>query len=178
MPGSPAAAREARRRLLSFTGVADVSLREVSAETVRAICALEVRPEQRQYVATNALSIAQAYFQPRAWFRAIYADDTPVGFVMVDENPKKPEYFLWRLMVDADHQGKGYGRRALDLVVEHVRARPGASELRSSYVEGDDGPAGFYRSYGFVETGEFEDTEVVIRLDVRAEPSHMRLDAD
>jgi diamine N-acetyltransferase len=154
--------------------VPHVSLREVTAETVRAICALDVRPEQRQYVATNALSIAQAYFQPRAWFRAIYAGDTPVGFVMLDDDPEKQEYFLWRLMIDADHQGKGYGRRALDLVVDHVRSRPGARELRSSYVEGDDGPAEFYRSYGFVETGELEGTEVVIRLDLAAEPSRGR----
>jgi diamine N-acetyltransferase len=147
----------------------DVSLRQVAAETVRAICALEVRPEQRGYVATNALSIAQAYFQPRAWFRAIYADTTPVGFVMLDEDPKQQEYFLWRLMIDADHQGKGYGRRALDLVVEHVRSLPGARELRSSYVPGDNGPAEFYRSYGFVETGEMEGAEVVIRLDLEGE---------
>jgi diamine N-acetyltransferase len=149
----------------------DVSLRQVTAETVRLICALDVRPEQRAYVATNALSIAQAYFQPRAWFRAIYADDTPVGFVMLDEDQEKQEYFLWRLMIDAGHQGKGYGRRALDLVVEHARSRPGARELRSSYVPGDDGPAEFYRSFGFVETGELEGTEVVIRLDLEGEPA-------
>lgn len=146
--------------------VPDVSLREVTAETVRAICALDVRPEQRQYVAANALSIAQAYFQPRAWFRAVYADDTPVGFVMLDDDPDKQHYYLWRLMIDADHQGKGYGRRALDLVVAHVRGRPGARELFSSYREGDDSPAAFYQSYGFVETGEIEEGEVVIRLDL------------
>jgi diamine N-acetyltransferase len=144
--------------------MANVALREVTADTVRAICALRVRPEQEGYVATNALSIAQAHFQPRAWFRAIYADETPVGFVMLDDDPEAKEYFLWRLMIDGDHQGKGHARRALDLVVEYVRTRPGATELRSSYVEGDDGPAGFYRAYGFVETGEMEGTEVEIRL--------------
>ena len=51
----------------------DVTLREVAAETLRAVCTLDVRPEQRNYVAANALSIAQAYFEPKAWFRAIYA---------------------------------------------------------------------------------------------------------
>ena len=145
----------------------DVSLREVTAETVRAICALAVQPQQRQYVAPNAISIAQAYFEPHAWFRAIYADETPVGFVMLDDNPEKPEYFLWRLMIDAEHQGRGYGRCALDLLLDYVRTRPGATELRSSYLPGDDGPAGFYRAYGFVETGELEDdVEVVIRLNL------------
>src|SRR5262245_39139978 len=87
-----------------------------------------------------------------------------VGFVMLHDDPEAKEYFLWRLMIDSDHQGKGYARRALDLLVDYVRTRPGATELRSSYVEGDDGPAGFYRGYGFVETGEMEGTEVEIRL--------------
>jgi diamine N-acetyltransferase len=145
-------------------GATTVTLREVTADTVRAICALEVRPEQRGYVAPNAVSIAQAYFQPRAWFRAVYAGDGPVGFVMLDENPEQGEYYLWRFMIAGEHQGRGYGRAALDLVVDHVRARPGATELRSSYVPGEHGPREFYLAYGFQETGEVEGQEVVIRL--------------
>jgi diamine N-acetyltransferase len=142
----------------------EVTLREVTAETVRAVCALEVRPEQRGYVAPNAVSIAQAHFEPKAWFRAVYADDTPVGFAMLHEDTEKQEYFLWRFMVAGEHQGRGYGRRALDLVVSRVREQPGAKELLSSYVPGKDGPGEFYRRYGFVETGEVDDGELVIRL--------------
>jgi len=133
---------------------------------VRAICALEVRPEQRGFVAPNAVSIAEAYFEPNAWFRAVCAGETPIGFVMLDEDLEKEEYFLWRFMVAAEHQVKGYGRRALDLVGEHVRGLPGARELVSSYVPGDDGPGGFYRRYGFVETGEVDEGERVIRLEL------------
>ncbi len=134
----------------------EVTLREITAETVRAICNLDVAPEQRAYVATNAVSIAQAYFQPRAWFRAVYAAETPVGFVMLDIDPESEEYFLWRFMIAADQQGRGYGRRALDLAVEHVRRLPGAARLVSSYVPGEHGPRDFYLRYGFVETGEVE----------------------
>jgi diamine N-acetyltransferase len=147
---------------------AEVALREITAETVRAVCALEVAPEQRGFVAPNAISIAQAHFEPRAWFRAVYAGDEPVGFVMLYEDAEKAEYFLWRFMVSAEHQGKGYGRRALDLVVDRVRGLPGAAELRTSYVPGDHGPRGFYLRYGFVETGEVEEGERVIRLDLQA----------
>lgn len=146
---------------------AEVTLREITGESVRAICALEVAPEQRGFVAPNAISIAQAHFEPKAWFRAVYADDEPVGFVMLFEDAEKPEYFLWRLMVDAGHQGKGYGRRTLDLVVERVRGLPGAAELLTSYVPGDAGPRDFYLRYGFVETGEVEGMERVIRLELR-----------
>lgn len=142
----------------------EVTLREITGETVRSICALEVGPEQRGFVAPNAVSIAQAHFEPKAWFRAVYADDEPVGFAMLYEDAEKAEYFLWRFMVAAEHQGKGYGKRALDLLVERVRGLPGARELRTSYVPGDAGPRDFYLRYGFEETGELEAGENVIRL--------------
>ena len=141
-----------------------VTLREVTAETVRAICALEVAPDQLGYVAPNSVSIAQAHFAPKAWFRAVYAGDNPVGFVMLSIDPDAEEYYLWRFMIAAEHQGEGYGRRALDLVVEHVRGLPGATTLVSSFVPGDRGPGEFYRRYGFVETGEVEHGEHVIQL--------------
>jgi diamine N-acetyltransferase len=86
---------------------------------------------------------------------------------MLFEDTEKPEYFLWRLMVGAGHQGKGYGRRTLDLVVERVRGLPGATELLTSYVPGDAGPRDFYLRYGFVETGELDGVERVIRLELR-----------
>lgn len=142
-----------------------VTLREVTAATVRAICDLEVGPEQQGFVAPNAVSIAQAHFEPKAWFRAVYALEEPVGFVMLEEDTERSEYFLWRFMIDHRHQGRGYGRAALDLVVEHVRAR-GAGELLSSYVPGEAGPGAFYRRYGFEETGELEGKERIIRLDL------------
>lgn len=145
---------------------AAVTLREVTAETVRAVCALEVAPEQRGFVAPNAISIAQAHFEPKAWFRAVYAGDEPVGFAMLYEDLEKEKYFLWRFMIAAEHQGKGYGRRALDLVVERVLSLPGASELLTSYVPGEAGPKDFYLRYGFVETGEVDEGEHVIRLEL------------
>lgn len=141
-----------------------VTLREITAETVRAICNLEVAPEQRGFVAPNAVSIAQAHFSPRAWFRAVYAGETPVGFVMLDSDTESEEYFLWRFMVAAEHQGHGYGKQALDLVVDHVRALPGATRLVSSFVPGEHGPRDFYLRYGFVETGDVEGVEHVIEL--------------
>ena len=142
----------------------EVSLREITGDTVRDICRLQVGPGQDRFVAPNAVSIAQAHFEPRAWFRAIYAGEDPVGFIMLYEDQDKPEYFLWRLMIADGHQRKGYGRRALELLVERVRGLPGAANLGASYVPAEGGPEGFYRGFGFVDTGEVNDGEVVCRL--------------
>jgi diamine N-acetyltransferase len=145
---------------------AGVSLREITSETVRAICKLsETLPEeQTKMVAPNAVSIAEAHFAEHAWFRAIYADETPVGFVMLWDDAEKAEYYLWRLMIAVEHQRKGYGRRAIELLLDYVRTRPGAIELRASYVPIEGGPQVFYHSLGFEETGEVMHGERVIRL--------------
>ena len=147
-------------------GGAEVELREVSGETVRAICALLVTPEQRRFVAPNAVSFAEAHYEPKAWFRAIYADGQPVGFAMLSIDTDKPEYFLWRFMIDGGLQGRGYGRAALGLIVEHVRTLPNARELFVSWVPGGGGPEPFYLGLGFVPTGEVDDGEVVARLEL------------
>jgi len=144
--------------------MSEISLREITGETVGVVCELEVAPEQTEFVASNARSIAEAHFEPRAWFRAVYAGEEPVGFVMLFDDPEAGRYFLWRFMIAFEHQGKGYGKAALDLVVEYVRSRPNAGELQCSYVPGDAGPGGFYAEYGFAETGEVVHGENVISL--------------
>ena len=124
--------------------------------------ALAVGPEQRDYVADNVRSLAEAYLEPLAWPRAIYVDDEPVGSD-AHVNDEAKEYFLWRFMIAAEHQGKGYGRSALELLVDEVRLR-GGSTLTASHGIGEHSPAGFYSAFGFVETGEVAHDETVIKL--------------
>ena len=143
---------------------ATVSLREVTQETVNSILNLRVTKEQEQFVASNAVSIAEAHFSEDAWFRAIYADETPIGFLMLSDQPDKGEYFLWRFMVDAQHQGKGYGRRTLELLIDHVKTRPSAKELFLSHVPGTGSPENFYCKLGFEHTGEQAGEELVMKL--------------
>lgn len=145
----------------------NITLREVTKENLWEIFALEVAPEQSSYVATNEMSIAQAYFDREiAWFRAIYADETPVGFLMLSDDASNQKYFLWRLMIDARYQKLGFAKQAVELLLDYVRTRPGAKEILVSYVPGDAGPQGFYEKLGFVPTGEMLGKEVVMRRDL------------
>jgi diamine N-acetyltransferase len=141
-----------------------IELREVGKHNLREVLRLKVAPEQENFVAPNAVSIAQAYFdRETAWFRAIYDGDTPVGFVMLEDKPDVPSYYLWRFMIDARYQRKGIGRRALELILEHVRGRPGARELLTSCVDAPGGPGPFYEGLGFAYTGEMDEDERVMR---------------
>jgi diamine N-acetyltransferase len=143
-----------------------IHLREVTRETVTAVCKLDAGDGGRQ-VAPNAVSIAQAHFQREAWFRAAYDDEQLVGFVMLYdptlvEAPEEPDFCLWRLMIDKAHQGKGYGRAVVEALVEHVRTRPGARRLLVSHVKGAERLPDFYRSLGFEYTGVESDGELVM----------------
>ena len=150
------------------TAKARVTLREVTRENLREVLLLEVAPEQKRFVASNAISIAQAHFEPGvAWFRAIYADETPVGFLMLEDRAGAADVFLWRFMIDRRYQKHGFGRSAIELVLEHLRARPGTSALSLSHVPGDGNPAPFYQRLGFVHTGEEDpDGELLMRREL------------
>lgn len=141
-----------------------VTLREITEETLGGILRLNVAENQQNFVAPNSVSIAQAHFSKYAWFRGIYADETPVGFLMLHDEPEKPEYYLWRYMIDARYQKMGFGRQALQLLIEHVKTRPNATELLLSYVPKEGGPKAFYESLGFAHTGKEDDGELEMRI--------------
>jgi diamine N-acetyltransferase len=147
-----------------------VSLKEVTRESVRAVCKLDAGDGATQ-VAPNAVSIAEASFCDEAWFRAIYDDDALVGFVMLydptlAEKPEEPDFFLWRLMIDKAHQRKGLGHAAVELLIGHVRTRPGATKILVSHMSKADALARFYGSFGFVHNGQEEDGEKVMALEL------------
>lgn len=145
-----------------------VELRPVTRHNIDALIALDAG-DGGKHVASNARSMAQAAVIGEAWPRAIYADDTVVGFVMLYDpelvpEPEEPDYFLWRLMIDKSHHRKGLGRAALRLLIEHVKTRPHHGELLTSIVEPAPQLLAFYASVGFVPTERFIDGERVLRL--------------
>jgi diamine N-acetyltransferase len=148
-----------------------VTLREITDENREAVSAVSVAPDQEQFVASVVRSLEEAAVTPEGnpWYRAIYADDEPVGFVMLswDVTPNPPEihgpWFLWRLLIDQRWQRRGIGHDALTQIVDVVRAQ-GAAELLTSYQPGDGEPWPFYQRFGFERTGEVVDGEYLLRL--------------
>jgi diamine N-acetyltransferase len=147
-----------------------VTLRDITKENLDEILDLQVTSEQENFIASNAVSIAQAHFYPEStWFRAIYADEVPVGFVLLDDDPVHSYYSLWRFMIDARFQKCGFGRRALKLVIKYVKTRPGAKVFLTSCVAGEGSPAEFYEKEGFTDTGKMdEDGETIMQYELSA----------
>ena len=151
-----------------------VRLVEMNMDNLLKVCKLSdtLTPEQQKCVAPNAISVAQAHFVPdHAWFKAIYLDEEPIGFMMVDVDPDeeevppvdKPSVMLWRFMLGRDYQGKGYGKKALDIVTDKFR-KEGNQYFYTSCVMGEVSPYQFYLNYGFVDTGEKDGEEEILKL--------------
>jgi diamine N-acetyltransferase len=157
-------------------GASGISLREITDQNRQAVVALRVAASQEGYVSTVADSLEEARGTPEGnpWYRAIYADGQPVGFVMLSWNvtPDPPRvigpWFLWKLLIDERYQGCGYGREAVRLVAG-IAHDQGASELLTSLVAGERSPESFYRRIGFVPTGEQDEKgERILALRLRS----------
>jgi len=149
-----------------------VALRPLSESNRPAVEALRVAPSQERFVSGVAESLRAAADHPdaHAMYWAVYADDTPVGFVMIADEVAGPDYiphFLWKLLIDERYQRQGFGTATLDLIVEYFRGRPGVEVLTTSAGQGDGSPIAFYERYGFEPTGEMHDGEVLLRLKLR-----------
>ena len=152
-----------------------VSLRPITDDNLAAVRALRTTPEQERFVSGVADSMLEAIEDQagRAIQWAIYAGETPVGFVMISDEvaPDAPDHiphYLWKLLIDRDHQRNGYGTATLDLIADYFRGRPDVTVLSTSAGEGEGSPIPFYERYGFVRTGEIVfDNEVLLQFRLR-----------
>jgi diamine N-acetyltransferase len=149
-----------------------IHMRPLTPDNRDELEALRLASGQDQFVNTVAEALEEAAEEPggRAIQFGLYDDETPVGFVMISDEVDGPGYiahYLWKLLIDARQQRRGYGTAALDLVADYFRARPGVEAMWTSAGQGDGSPIPFYERYGFVRTGDIVfDNEVLLRLDL------------
>ena len=80
------------------------------------------------------------------------------------ENPAD-RYWLWRFMIDESLQGKGYGTAALQIIIQYFKDN-GAKNIRLSTKETNIYALSMYRKAGFRDTGEMNDDEIVLQMDL------------
>jgi diamine N-acetyltransferase len=145
-----------------------ITLRPVIRQTFDAVVRLRVAPEQEDFVSPNLFSLAEAAVEPTWTPLAIYAGEEPVGFAMVGLDEEADRWWIIRFMIGASHQGHGYGAAALRALVALMADRHGCRELFLSYTPGNAVAERLYARAGFTPTGEIEDGEIVVRLDLAA----------
>ncbi len=141
-----------------------IELRPITKDNFGSIINLEVSQDQVNFVASNLYSIAESKVYPECIPLAIYANGTPVGFLMYAFDHKDASYWICRLMVDRYFQGKGYGRQAMQQILVEIKKRPNIDFVKLSINPYNQAAEKLYSDLGFVKTGETVEGEEVMCL--------------
>lgn len=142
-----------------------IELREITEDNFEEIAKLKVSENQKTFVSSVAYSLAQAWVYKETTFPfAVYADDVPVGFVMLGYYAERKQYTLWKFLIDERYQNRGYGRQALKLGIKYLVDRFGVTEIYTGAVPENAAAKHLYRSVGFEPTGLAENGMEEMRL--------------
>lgn len=139
-----------------------VRLEQISASNRKAVLALELDKSQEDLVADNASSLKEAKNDDDASPRAVVADDRVVGFLMYDASER--EALIYRFMIDRREQGRGFGRAAINALIDEIRGLTHVRDVLVCYMPENEGARKLYLSIGFVEEGVNDDGETMARL--------------
>lgn len=147
-----------------------IYLRKITEENFIDAFNLKLAPKQECFVSHPIRSLAQAYvYREQCQPFGIYEGDNMVGYVMVIYDYDVPEYDIWHMMIDESNQRRGYGKIALDRVLDYIKAKPfGASNRVTLTCNRDNIQAlSLYKSRGFTETGAVDEDEIELSLMVQ-----------
>ncbi len=130
--------------------MAEVRFEELSLDTWEAVAELVVAPGQENFVAPNIKTIAETQWYPWTHRRVIFDGSTIVGFAVYGRMSDDRDMWLHRFMIGGEHQGKGYGRAALSLLIEEWRAMTNVPLVKLSYEPDNAVAEALYVSEGFV----------------------------
>lgn len=129
---------------------------------------LSVREDQRHYVSDTANILARAYAlrEQRSVALHITLDDTPIGMLMYHDWEEGECYVLSQFFIDQRWQGQGYGYAAMQLLLDEFRRDGRWNKVDLCYCEGDEPAMKLYEKCGFIHTGEVDEGEVIMRLEL------------
>ncbi|MDO7905222.1 GNAT family N-acetyltransferase [Paenibacillus sp. JX-17] len=142
-----------------------IALKEIDRHNFFDVIKLKVAEEQSKFVATNTFSLAQAKAFPECVCLAIYHDEVLVGFTMYCMDEEDQEYWIYRLMIDAKYQSHGYGKAAMDMLIDRIKKDTQHQVIYISFEPDNVWAKQLYEKLGFKEDGRVVDGEVVYRLE-------------
>ncbi len=142
-----------------------ISLREITQDNFYACMRLSVRKDQ-PFVASNSFSVAESKIFPHWITNAIYYREEIVGFMMYEKNYEENELYLCRFMIDQKHQGKGYGKAALDKLKEIAMDDENINKIKLSTDPKNKNGIRIYEKFGFIDMKYMDDDEEVFVLNL------------
>lgn len=143
-----------------------VNFRKITEDNFEAIIKMK-RPDGEKFVASNAVSLAQAWLYREngdVFPFAVYNDDTVVGFMLLEEDMEQNELILWRIMLPPEQEGKGYGTAAVKLLIQYAKESGRYKKLTLLCAEENVIARHIYDKLGFLPTGEIKYGDIEMEL--------------
>ena len=160
-----------------MAGGPDIKLRltDVDIGNYHAIMMLELADDQKEFVWTNSGPLAEAAYVPGFRPRAAYLGDEPIGLGLWGpyypgydfKNPPEPgACIIDHVMIDRRHQGKGHGRRLVELMISEIRNQPDSRRILLAADPDNTRAIDLYASMGFADIGRAHDGDVLMELKI------------
>ena len=135
-----------------------ITLEKITADNYEAVGKLYLPEDQQAQLSPNIWSIADSKFHDSCEARAIYNNETLVGFTMwVRTSEQMTE--IWRFMITHKYQRQGLGRRALLTIIEEIKNQNNPEIIEICYSPSNTVAEALYLSSGFKENGMDEEGE-------------------
>lgn len=142
---------------------------EVTTGNWQEIALLSVADNQENYIESNAFSIAQSKFETQWNSVGLYDGEIAVGYAMYGQDVESGDVWLDRFMIDENHQGQGYAKRFLQLLINHIQQKYQCKALYLSISPDNKVAQRLYEQFGFRLNGEIDRTGVIFGLTMVAE---------
>lgn len=149
-----------------------LNIRPVTKDNWRAIVELKPLTDQEKYITSNAESLLESFYETRYNWSVfgLFKEEYPIGFTMIGAfNAEKEYIWLDRFMIDGQFQGKGYGKKFLQLIVDYIQSKWQVKDIVLSIVKENNQAKKLYETIGFIDTGRIdeENGELVMVLNVK-----------
>ena len=146
-----------------------VRLTRLTRDNWREVITLDIADDQRSFLETPSVlyGVAEVQFHPTYTAYGVYDDETVVGFAVYGYIPEDAaQWWIPLILIDRRYQGKGYGRAALQLILQRIQQEaPHCREIALNYKPHNTVAERLYLSLGFEKTDEIDERgQITARL--------------
>ncbi len=142
-----------------------ITVREITPDNFWDCVSLEVDDSQKEFVTSNAVSLAQSKYQPECIPLAVYDDETMVGFLMYCIDADDGEYWIYRMMIGKQYQGQGFGKAVLRLLIDRIKQDTSRHKILLGVHRESRSAVKLYTGFGFAFNGQVFGSEHIMVLE-------------
>ncbi|HFH9839286.1 TPA: GNAT family N-acetyltransferase [Streptococcus suis] len=133
-----------------------IGLELVNKDNFEAVLQVSLAETDERKVASVEYSLAQAWLHKdsgQLYPYAVKFGKKVVGFVLLSIQAEDKSYYVWRLLIDKNHQNRGYGKEVIRQVIALAQEDSLCQKVTMHYVIGNHKMRYILEKFGFQSVG-------------------------